>query len=98
MTLCPSDETLASLLADALSTAECDAIAEHVEKCDTCVEKLARLTEISDSESWRRAAHPRSPSDAEEVVVGRLKLVRRFFAQHSPDPAATPPLDSAQGR
>ena len=57
MTLCPSDEKLAGLLADALSTAERDALAQHVEGCASCQEKLARLTETSDAETWQRAEH-----------------------------------------
>ena len=44
MTLCPSDEKLTGLLADALSTAERDALARHVEGCASCQEQLARLT------------------------------------------------------
>jgi len=33
MTLCPSDETLALLLADVLAVPERDALAQHVEGC-----------------------------------------------------------------
>jgi len=98
MTPCPSDETLASLLAEALSIAERDAISEHIEKCVACVEKLARLTELSESESWRRSAHPDTPSDTEQSVVSRLKLARHSFAPYLPDPADTPTIDSAHGR
>ena len=57
MTPCPSDEKLAHLLADALSTTERDALAQHVEACASCQGKLARLTEISDAEMWQRAEH-----------------------------------------
>ena len=60
MTPCPSDEQFANLLADALSTTEQDAIAQHVEKCTSCQEKLARLTEISETQIWQRAEQVRS--------------------------------------
>jgi hypothetical protein len=39
---CPPDEKLTGLLADALSAAERDALARHVEGCAPCQEKLAR--------------------------------------------------------
>jgi serine/threonine protein kinase len=89
MTLCPSDEKLAGLLADALSTAERDAVATHIERCDACLQKLARLTDLSEAATWQRATqlHPRI--EAEEDVLRRLKLVRRSIAAFPPDPAET---------
>ena len=95
MTLCPSDEKLADLLADALSTTERDALAQHVEACASCQGKLAHLTEISDAEIWQRAEHLPPRSEAEEEIVRRLKLVRRSSAPFPPDPADTT-NDSAQ--
>ena len=49
MPFCPSAEELTGLLADALSTAERDALARHVEGCAPCQEQLARLTGIPDT-------------------------------------------------
>ena len=89
MTLCPSDEKLARLLADALSTTERDALAQHVEACASCQGKLAHLTEISDAEMWQRAEHLPPRSEAEEEIVRRLKLARRSSAPFPPDPADT---------
>src|SRR5438128_1654954 len=73
MTVCPSDEKLTGLLADALSAAEGDGLARHVEGCASCQEKLARLTGIPDTEMWRRAEHPSRGSDSEEEMMRRLK-------------------------
>jgi serine/threonine protein kinase len=89
MTPCPSDEKLAGLLADALSTTEQAALAQHVEACASCQGKLAQLTEISDAEMWQRAEHLPPRSEAEEEIVRRLKLVRRSPAPSPPDPADT---------
>jgi serine/threonine protein kinase len=89
MTLCPSDEKLARLLADALSTTERDALAQHVELCALCQGKLAQLTEISDAETWQRAERLPPRSEAEEEIVRRLQLVRRSSASFSPDLADT---------
>jgi hypothetical protein len=66
MTLCPSDEKLTGLLADALSTAERDALARHVEGCASCQERLARLSGTPEPETWRRAEQPPRGSGAEE--------------------------------
>jgi serine/threonine protein kinase len=73
MTLCPSEEKLTGLLAEALSTAERDAVARHVEGCASCQEHLARLSGAPETELWRRAAHPSQSSSAEEKMVRRLK-------------------------
>jgi eukaryotic-like serine/threonine-protein kinase len=73
MTLCPSEEKLTGLLAEALSTAERDAVARHVEGCASCQEHLARLSGAPETELWRRAAHPSQSSSAEETMVRRLK-------------------------
>src|SRR6476660_2473592 len=89
MTVCPADQTLALLLADALSATERNALAQHVEACAACQVKLARLTEISDNELWQRAAHLPPRSEAEAEFVRRLKLARRSSAGFPPDPVDT---------
>ena len=86
MTRCPSEDTLAGLLADALSTDERDAVVQHVEDCALCRQELARLSEISDAATWQCAEHLSPCDKAEEDVVRRLKLVRR-----SPAPIAVRP-------
>jgi serine/threonine protein kinase len=73
MTPCPSDEQLTCLLAEALSTAERDALARHVEGCALCRQQLARLAETPDQKEWRRAGHPPRVSGPEEGIVRRLK-------------------------
>src|SRR6185436_13792134 len=98
MTLCPSDEQLAGLLDDALSTPEKDALAEHVEQCDSCRQKLARMTEISETGTWQRVTHQPPCSEAEGDVVQRLKLARRSLASFPVDPAVTPTIASVHGR
>ena len=90
MTLCPSDEKLTGLLADALSTAERDALARHVEGCASCQEQLARLTGTPDSETWRRAEHPPRGSRAEEAMMRRLKRRPSWLAPTDPMQAARP--------
>src|SRR5262249_9417258 len=52
-----------------LSTAEQDALAQHVEGCASCLERLARLAETPDTQRWRRAEHPPEDSSAEERVM-----------------------------
>jgi serine/threonine protein kinase len=84
MRFCPSDETLAGLLADALPPADRDSLARHVEGCAPCQESLARLTGTPDTEWWRRAERPPQGSAAEEGMVRRLK-------QTPPPPAARRP-------
>ena len=90
MTLCPSDEKLTGLLADALSTAERDALARHVEGCASCQEQLARLTGTPDPETWRRAEHPPRGSGAEEGMMRRLKRMPSWLAPTDPMQAARP--------
>ena len=96
MPSCPSDETLTGLLADALTTAERDSLARHVEGCASCQEKLARLTGTPDTEMWRCAGHPPQGSEAEEGVVRRLKRVPPSSAAHRPGQADGPAGDSPQ--
>ena len=55
MPSCPSDAKLTGLLADALSKAERDALARHVDGCASCQEQLARLTATIDRKMWRPA-------------------------------------------
>ena len=87
---CPSEEKLASLLADAMSTVERDALATHIEACASCLQKLARLTDVSEAATWQRATQPHPCTEAEEDIVRRLKLVRHSLAALPPDPAVTP--------
>jgi eukaryotic-like serine/threonine-protein kinase len=87
MTHCPSDETLAQLLADALKTSERDAIAGHIEACALCQGKLAHLTEIVAAEKWRRVEHSAASSEAEDEIVWRLKASRRMSAPSATDPS-----------
>jgi len=85
MTLCPSDEKLARLLADSLDPSEREALALHVETCASCQGKLAQLSEKQDEEMWQRAEQDSPRSEAEEEILRRLKLARRSSA---PLPAA----------
>jgi serine/threonine protein kinase len=87
---CPSDETLTGLLAEALTPAERDGLARHLEGCAPCQEKLARLTGTPDTERWRRTEHPLPGSEAEEGVVRRLKRVPPSRAGHHPEQADGP--------
>src|SRR6476619_4704195 len=91
---CPSDETLTDLLADALTTAERDRLARHVEGCAPCQERLADLTGAPDTEMWLRAQRPPRGSDAEEGVVRRLKRVPLSSAAHRLGQAARPAGES----
>ena len=84
MTPCPSVEKLTDLLADALSMAERDALARHVEGCASCQEVLARLTGTPDLETRRRAEHPLPGSGAEERMMRRLKRKRSWSAPTDP--------------
>jgi serine/threonine protein kinase len=96
MTSCPSDEQFSDLLADALSTAERDTLARHVEGCASCQDELARLTGTPDTESWRRAEQPAKGSEAEEGVVRRLKQVSPSSAISRLEQADRPAGDSPQ--
>ena len=98
MKSCPSDEKLATLLADALSAAERDEIADHIGGCASCQEKLARLSESSGADAWRPAAQTQPCCEVEEEIVRRLKLARPSMAFTASIPSDTPTLDVAQGR
>src|SRR6476659_4990696 len=98
MSSCPSDETLASLLADALSTAERDALAGHIEECAACLERLVRLSEIADADALRPAAQTPPCSETEEEIVRRLKMVRFALASSTPNSADTPTMDVGHDR
>jgi serine/threonine protein kinase len=93
MPSCPSDATLTGLLADALTRAERDRLARHVEGCTPCQNRLARLTEIPDAERWRHVEHPPRGLEAEEDVVRRLKQVPPSAAAHRLEQADRPPGD-----
>jgi serine/threonine protein kinase len=93
---CPSDESLAGLLADALSATARDALAHHVQACASCQQRLARLTEISDTEQWRRTEQSLPRDAGEEAVLRRLKKKQRSPEPSLPDPADTPPDASTQ--
>ena len=86
---CPSEEQLADLLADALSAAERDALALHVEGCASCQERLARMTGNSDTETWRRTEVLFGGSDAEEEMMRRLKQM---------PPRISPPVEMQGAR
>src|SRR5262249_54854832 len=92
----PSDEKPTGLLADALSPAERDALTRHVEGCAACQEQLAHLTEIADTERWRRAEHWSRGSRAENGLVWRLKRMRSRLALTGPTQAARPAGRSAR--
>src|SRR5262245_19300513 len=94
MPSCPSDETLTGLLADALTLAERDSLARHVEGCAPCQERLDRLTGTPDAERWRRAGHPPQGCEAEEGMVRRLKRVPPSSAAHRLGQADRPAGDS----
>jgi serine/threonine protein kinase len=89
MTLCPSDETLALLLADALPAPERDALAQHVEGCAPCQRKLARLTEVCEDSTWQRGAEIEPLSQPEEDILRRLKRVWRSSPPFRSDPGDT---------
>ena len=76
MTLCPSDKSLAFLLDDALGAFDRDALAEHVEGCTACQQRLAHLTEVADAELWKRGEQVPPHGEAEEEIVRRLKQLR----------------------
>src|SRR5437764_14977766 len=90
MPFCPSAEELTGLLADALSTAERDALARHVEGCAACQEQLARLTGTFNTETWQRAEHPLQGSEAEEGMMRRLKRKPPWLESSLPKPGASP--------
>ncbi len=89
MTLCPSDNSLALLLDDALGSFDRDAIAEHVEGCAACQERLAHLTEVADAELLKRAENIPPRGETEEEIVRRLKLLRRPLTPIPSGPADT---------
>ena len=63
MPSCPSNQTLTGLLADALTAAERDSVARHVEGCAPCQEQLARLTGTPDTKMRRSNGHPPQGSE-----------------------------------
>jgi serine/threonine protein kinase len=94
MPSCPSDETLTGLLAEALTTAKRDSLAQHVEGCALCQDRLARLTGAPDTETWRRAEHPPQGSEVEQGVLRRLKRVPPSSEARRPGRADGPAGDS----
>ena len=59
---CPSDEELTGLLAGALSAAEGDTLARHVEGCASCQSRLTRLTATPTSRrGGAQSLHPGGP-------------------------------------
>lgn len=89
MTPCPSHETLARLLTDALSNTEQDAVVRHVEACASCQGTLARLSDKGEPENLRCAGEIAAHSDAEDEAVRRLKLARRLSTSSPLDLADT---------
>jgi WD40 repeat protein/serine/threonine protein kinase len=90
MNSCPSNEQLAGLLDDALSPAERDAVAQHVDGCIPCQEQLARLTDIPDTDTWLRAEHPPQGSEDEERMVRQWKRMPPPSAPGPPEPVTGP--------
>jgi hypothetical protein len=91
MPACPGDETLTGLLADTLTPAQRASLAQHVDGCPSCQDKLSRLTAAPDTQKWQRAEHPPQGSAAEKELVHRLKRVPPNPAGDTP-PAADPAL------
>ena len=88
---CPSEQQLAGLLADALSTADRDSIAQHTDGCASCQERLASLTENHDAHSqWPSGGHRSRGSEAEEACQG-IRL------QPFPIPACAQPHVAREG-
>jgi eukaryotic-like serine/threonine-protein kinase len=97
MMYCPSEEEFARLLADALPVPERGAVAQHVEACAVCQQKLARLTDVSDAENWR-TRNPPSRNEAEENAVRRLKRVRRSPVPIQTNSTEAPTRDFTHGK
>src|SRR5262245_35805582 len=90
MTVCPSDEQLTGLLAEALSPAQREALARHVEGCPSCQEELARLPSTPDTDRWRLAEHPPQGSRAEDEMIRRLKRTPVWLVPTAPVQAPGP--------
>jgi serine/threonine protein kinase len=73
MASCPSDEALNAMLAGAASATDQGALARHVERCNGCQERLARVTRVADTAAWSHAAPLPSVSGAEAALLRRLK-------------------------
>jgi serine/threonine protein kinase len=91
---CPYHKQLAPLLADALSSAEQDSLARHVEECAACQNDLAALTGPSEGDKWRRAEHPAQDVQGEEGMMRLLK--RRLPPPTAPYPRE--PSSNVSGR
>src|SRR6516162_6547617 len=91
MPSCPTDELLTGFLANALRTAESDAVVRHVERCTPCQESLARLTDTPDTEQWRLAGQPVHGSGPEDRLMRRLKRAPSRPAPAPPARAVKPP-------
>src|SRR5205823_8406590 len=94
MNSCPPDEQLTGLLTEALSTAERDAVARHVEGCAACQEALAQLTAIPTAAMGQRPEPAPHGSQAEEDAVRRLKEMTPPLAPFKLEEAATAGGDS----
>ena len=94
MTSCPSDERLTGLLTEALSTAERDSVARHVEGCASCQQALADLTGIPAARLWRRREPAPLAPQAEDDAVRRLKQMTPPLAPFKVEHAATVAGDS----
>jgi serine/threonine protein kinase len=88
MSVCPPEEIRTNLLADALSPAERDAVARHVEGCAACQERLAQLTGTPDIKRWRHVQHPPPACRDEERMMRRLKRMAAWLAPTGPGQAA----------
>ena len=96
MPLCHSDDDFARLLADALSTAEREALVQHVESCAACQARLAQLTEIEDSSIWQRSEVAPHFNIAESAMFKRWKQLRSASVEPSAQ-SATPTMASTVG-
>jgi serine/threonine protein kinase len=90
MIICPSNEKLTGLLAEALTAAGRNAVARHVERCASCQERLAGLTGAADPEVWPRAGPRARGSEAEEELIARLKQRHSLLTLSDPTQAAMP--------
>ena len=83
MSLCPTDDELARLLADALSTDVHNALVQHVETCAACQASLARLTEIFNQDSWQPRKNRASTQRSRRSHVPTVEALRASSSEPS---------------
>src|SRR5262245_28976996 len=75
---CPSAEELSAFFDGRLPPPRCDAVADHVEACDTCVDKLSTLSVDSDAliEELRSPPEPepigRDEAERDSAIAGSV--------------------------